>query len=70
MMGEMVGTGEETGELVKVLDLTADIYQKILQSNVKRMNALIEPLLILILGGIVCVVAYGLISGMLAVYGL
>jgi type II secretory pathway component PulF len=70
MVGEMVSTGEETGELVKVLDLTADIYQKILESNIKRMNALIEPLLILILGVIVGFVFYGLISGMLAVYGL
>ena len=70
MVAEMVSTGEETGEIVKVLDLTSDIYQKVLESNIKRMNALIEPLLILVLGGIVGFVFYGLISGMLSVYGL
>jgi len=70
MVSEMVRTGEETGEIVKVLELTADIFQKILESNVKRMNALVEPLLIAVLGGIVGFVFYGLISGMLAVYGL
>lgn len=70
MVGEMVATGEETGELVKVLDLAADIYHKILESNIKRMNSMVEPLLILTLGSIVGFVFYGLISGMLAVYGL
>jgi type II secretory pathway component PulF len=70
MVAEMVSTGEETGEIVKVLDLTADIYEKILEANVKRMSALIEPLIILVLGGTVGIVFYGLISGMLAVYGL
>lgn len=70
MVAEMVRTGEETGELVKVLELTAQIYKKILESYVKRMNAMVEPLLIAVLGGIVGFVFYGLISGMLAVYGL
>jgi type II secretory pathway component PulF len=70
MVAEMVNTGEETGEIEKIFDLTAEIYEKILEANVKRMNALIEPLLILFLGGIVGFVFYGLISGMLAVYGL
>jgi type II secretory pathway component PulF len=70
MVAEMVKTGEETGEIVKVLDLTADIFHKMLQTQVKRMNALVEPLLIAVLGSIVGYVFYGLISGMLAVYGL
>lgn len=70
MVYEMVRTGEETGEMVKVLELTANIYQSMLQTSVKRMNAMMEPLIIVVLGGIVGFVIYGLISGMLAVYGL
>ncbi|MFW5733751.1 MAG: type II secretion system F family protein [Oceanidesulfovibrio sp.] len=70
MVGEMVSTGEETGELVRVLELAADIYHKMLEANIKRMNSLIEPLLLLVLGSIVGLVFYALISGMLAVYGL
>jgi len=70
MVAEMVKTGEETGEVVKVLDLTANIFHKMLETQVKRMNALVEPMLIAVLGGIVGFVFYGLISGMLAVYGL
>ncbi len=70
MVCEMVRTGEETGEMVKVLELTANIYQSMLETNVKRMNAMMEPLIIAVLGGLVAFVMYGLISGMLAVYGL
>ncbi len=70
MVCEMVRTGEETGEMVKVLELTANIYQSMLETNVKRMNAMMEPLIIAVLGGLVALVMYGLIAGMLAVYGL
>ncbi|MCA1986576.1 MAG: type II secretion system F family protein [Desulfovibrio sp.] len=67
--GEMVAMGEESGEMEKVLTLTAKIYDQMLDIAVKRLNALIEPLLIAVLGGIVGFVMFALISGMLAVYG-
>lgn len=69
MAGEMVAMGEESGEMERVLTLAADIHEKLLDVMVKRMNAAIEPLLIVVLGGIVGFVMYSLISGMLAVYG-
>ncbi|GAB7079114.1 type II secretion system F family protein [Megalodesulfovibrio paquesii] len=67
--GEMVAMGEESGEMEKVLGLTANIYDQMLDISVKRLNALVEPLLIVVLGGIVGFVMFALISGMLAVYG-
>ena len=69
MVAEMVATGEETGEMEKVLLLTAKIFEKMLETYVKRMNALIEPLLIVFLGGVVGFVFYALISGILTMYG-
>lgn len=69
MAGEMVAMGEESGEMERVLNLAADIHEKLLDVMVKRMNAAIEPLLIIVLGGIVGFVMYALISGMLATYG-
>jgi type II secretory pathway component PulF len=69
MVGEMLATSEETGEVEKVLLLTARIHQKMLENAVSRMNAMIEPLLIVLLGSIVGFVFYALISGMLAAYG-
>jgi type II secretory pathway component PulF len=65
----MLATSEETGEVEKVLLLTARIHQKMLENAVSRMNAMIEPLLIVLLGSIVGFVFYALISGMLAAYG-
>ena len=69
MVAEMAATGEETGEMEKVLNLTADVYQKMLETYVKRMNTLIEPVLIVILGGMVGFVIFALMAGVLAMYG-
>ncbi len=69
MVGEMLATSEETGEVEQVLLLTAQIHQKMLETYVKRMNAMIEPLLIVFLGSIVGFIFYALLSGMMAAYG-
>ncbi len=68
MVTEMVATGEETGEMVMVLQLTAQIYQKMLEQFVKRMNAMIEPILIVIMGGMVGFVVIALILGIFSMY--
>jgi type II secretory pathway component PulF len=69
MVAEMLATGEQTGEMEKALLLLAKIFRTLLESFVKQMTALIEPLMIMILGGIVGFVFYALITGVLAVYG-
>lgn len=69
MVAEMLAVGEETGGLDEVLNLTAQIHEKLLRTYVKRMNSLIEPVLILVLGCIVGFVAWSLIAGILTVYG-
>ena len=61
--------GEETGGLDEALNLTARIHEKLLQTYVKRMNSLIEPVLILVLGCIIGFVAWSLTAGILTVYG-
>ncbi len=68
MVAEMVSTGEETGEMEEVLRLTAQIYQKMLESFVKRMNAMIEPLLIIVMGGMVGFVIMALMAGVMSMY--
>lgn len=68
MVASMVAVGEETGSLDSSLAVAADIHEKILDTYVKRVNALVEPLLILVLGGIVGFVAWALISGILTMY--
>jgi type II secretory pathway component PulF len=69
MVAEMIAVGEETGGLDDALDMTAKIHEKLLQTYIKRMNSLVEPVLILTLGGIVGFVIWSLIAGVLTMYG-
>jgi type IV pilus assembly protein PilC len=68
MVASMVSVGEETGSVDVSLGIAADIHEKILQTYIQRMTALIEPILIVVLGGIVGFVAFALISGILTMY--
>ena len=68
MVASMVAVGEETGSVDVSLGIAADIHEKILQTYIQRMTAMIEPVLIVFLGGIVGFVALALISGILTMY--
>ena len=49
---QLAATGEDTGELDTLLDRASDYYQKQVNALVDRMTTLIEPLLILMVGGV------------------
>ena len=68
MVASMVAVGEETGTVDVSLGIAADIHEKILKTYIQRMTAMIEPILIIFLGGIVGFVALALISGILTMY--
>jgi type II secretory pathway component PulF len=53
----LVAVGEETGTLDASLDKVADIYEKEIERYVKTITTLIEPFLILVIGGIVGLIA-------------
>lgn len=53
LVPQVVAVGERTGALVHVLEELGRFYDRRLQSLTKQMSALIEPVLILIIGGIV-----------------
>jgi type II secretory pathway component PulF len=53
----MVAIGEETGTLDASLDKVADIYEKEVERHVKTITTLIEPFLILVIGGVVGLIA-------------
>jgi len=50
---QLAATGEDTGELDTLLDRASDYYQKQVNALVDRMTTLIEPLLILMVGGVI-----------------
>lgn len=53
MVLQMVETGEETGELEDMLHKTADYFEDEVNNAVDAMSSLIEPIMIVFLGGIV-----------------
>jgi type IV pilus assembly protein PilC len=56
----LAATGEETGEMEKMLTKAADFYDKQLEAVIGRLTSLIEPMLIvliaLVIGTIVIVI--------------
>jgi type IV pilus assembly protein PilC len=56
MVTQMIAVGEETGELTKMLDQVAEFYEKEAAYAVEGLTSLIEPAIIVVLGGIVAVI--------------
>lgn len=50
---QMISTGEETGDMDKLLGKAAQFYEKLVDSVIDRLTSLIEPLLIVIMAAIV-----------------
>jgi len=57
----MLAAGEESGELEKMLERTATHHERELSTMVAAATALIEPVLILIMGGIVLVIVLAIL---------
>jgi type IV pilus assembly protein PilC len=53
MVGHMVAVGEETGQLEHMLSKIADFYETEVDAKVKALTSLIEPLMIVFVGGAV-----------------
>ncbi|MCX8003874.1 MAG: type II secretion system F family protein [Burkholderiaceae bacterium] len=56
---QMIAVGEETGALDDMMNEVADHYQREVEHAIKGLGAQIEPLLILVLGGLILVFALG-----------
>jgi type IV pilus assembly protein PilC len=53
MVGHMVSVGEETGQLEHMLSKVADFYETEVDAKIKALTSLIEPLMIVFVGGVV-----------------
>ena len=56
---QMVAVGEETGELDDLMDEVADMYEREVDYELKTLSAQIEPILIVMLGVLVLILALG-----------
>jgi len=53
---QLVATGEETGEIDKLLNKAATFYEKQVEAIIERLTSLIEPMLIILLGATVATI--------------
>jgi general secretion pathway protein F len=66
LAAQMVRVGEETGQLDPMLATVADLYEEEVGRSVKRMLAVLEPALILLMAVIIAGVIVSILLGILA----
>lgn len=69
MVTHMTRIGEETGDLEGMLNRLADYYDEEVEMTTQTVMAALEPMIILVLAGIVAVLVAAIMSPMLAMYG-
>jgi type IV pilus assembly protein PilC len=69
MMTEMIGVGEKTGSLDEVLETTAVYYDEKLEQAIEKATAAMEPLLIIIAGGMVGTVILSIFLPIISIMG-
>ncbi len=68
MVGHMIAVGEETGQLEHMLSKVADFYEAEVDAKVKALTALIEPVMIVFVGGIVGFIVIAMYLPMFSIY--
>jgi type IV pilus assembly protein PilC len=58
---QMIGAGEESGKLGEVLDEVSEFYARELRGVIKGVTAMIEPMMIVLMGSIVGFIAMSII---------
>ncbi len=69
MMVQMVKVGEETGNLDASLSAIAQNYESEAQDKTKSLINLIQPVMTLIIAGVVGLIALSMVSAMYSIYG-
>ncbi len=64
---QMVRVGEESGSLDEMMTELAEVYDEEVQAGVKRSLTLLEPVLILVMGGVIALVIIAILMGIISV---
>ena len=60
LIAKMVAVGERTGTISEMLKRTASYYDDELDNTLQKLTALIEPVLIIFIGGFICIIIVAL----------
>ena len=66
MVTQMIAIGEKTGEVEEMLDNVANAYETQVETKVSRLTTLLEPAMIVVLGGIVAAIVFAVLMPMLS----
>ena len=68
MVTHMVGVGEETGALDAMLARVAEFYEEQVEASVKALTSILEPIMIIVIGGIVGFIVVSMYMPLFSVY--
>jgi type IV pilus assembly protein PilC len=68
MVTHMVGVGEETGSLDAMLDRIAEFYEEQVEASVKALTSILEPIMIIVIGGMVGFIVISMYLPLFEVY--
>jgi type IV pilus assembly protein PilC len=68
MVAQMIAVGEETGNLDAMLSKVADFYEDEVAAAVKALTSILEPVMIILVGGIVGFIVVAMYMPMFKVY--
>jgi type IV pilus assembly protein PilC len=68
MVTQMIGVGEETGALETMMTKVADFYEEQVEAAVKALTSILEPVMIVVVGGIVGFIVIAMYLPMFKVY--
>jgi type IV pilus assembly protein PilC len=68
MVGHMITVGEETGQLEQMMTKIADFYEAEVDAKVKALTSLLEPLMIVFVGGMVGVIVIAMYLPIFQIY--
>ena len=68
MVGHMISVGEETGQLDEMLSKVADFYEAEVDAKVKALTSLLEPVMIVFVGGMVGFIVISMYLPMFSIY--
>jgi type IV pilus assembly protein PilC len=68
MVAQMIAVGEETGNLDAMLSKVADFYEDEVAAAVKALTSILEPVMIILVGGIVGFIVIAMYMPMFKVY--
>ena len=68
MVTQMIGVGEETGALDAMMSKIADFYESEVEASVKALTSILEPVMIVVVGGIVGFIIIAMYMPMFSIY--